>query len=74
MSLIEICASEIEPKPMTAKMPCPVCGAHTRAYGGFGSAPEWRNVGKFTCCITWYGNPETGQHYERDSRGRLRQR
>lgn len=54
---------------------CPTCGVRATPYGGFGSDPEWRSVGKYICRApgcngnVWYADPVTGIHYDRGRRG-----
>jgi len=54
-------------------MKCLKCGSMTAPYGGFGKTETWQQVGKYSCCIVWYGNPRTGQLYERGEKGVLRE-
>lgn len=64
--------SEITARPCRPwrHMDCPACARRTCPYGGFGSDPAWRSVGKYSCSATpecgwWYGDPVTGVFYER---------
>ncbi len=43
-------------------MACPECGVMRQPYGGFGTAPGWRDTGKYFCRnghteTNWYGKP-----------------